>query len=170
MKNYKYNILNYWNDQDDLYVHYEVEDIENNITSNVIGYYNISDLDCNYNDFNDEEIKKSLYKLLKQHNEYEFNLARVSNLSPLLQYIYDRVCESESNMCHIDYNDWKELKEDYDFLEDDFIALKKEIVDHNLEDYITLDDNEYKICAYGCLQCQFNDDRDRSLGSDELER
>lgn len=170
MKNYKYNILNYWNDQDDLYVHYEVEDIENNITSNVIGYYNISDLDCNYNDFNDEGIKKSLYKLLKQHNGYEFNLARVSNLSPLLQYIYDRVCESESNMCHIDYNDWKELKEDYDFLEDDFITLKREIVDHNLEDYITLDDNEYKICAYGCLQCQFNDDRDRSLGSDELER
>lgn len=170
MKNYKYNILNYWNDQDDLYVHYEVEDIENNITSNVIGYYNISDLDCNYNDFNDEGIKKSLYKLLKQHNGYEFNLVRVSNLSPLLQYIYDRVCESESNMCHIDYNDWKELKEDYDFLEDDFITLKREIVDHNLEDYITLDDNEYKICAYGCLQCQFNDDRDRSLGSDELER
>ena len=170
MKNYKYNILNYWNDQDDLYVHYEVEDIENNITSNVIGYYNISDLDCNYNDFNDEEIKKSLYKLLKQHNGDEFNLARVSNLSPLLQYIYDRVCESESNMCHIDYNDWKELKEDYDFSEEDFITLKKEIVDHNLEDYITLDDNEYKICAYGCLQCQFNDDRDRSLGSDELER
>lgn len=170
MRNYKYNILNYWNDQDDLYVHYEVEDIENNITSNVIGYYNISDLDCNYNDFNDEEIKKNLYKLLKQHNGYEFNLARVSNLSPLLQYIYDRVCESESNMCHIDYNNWKELKEDYDFSEEDFITLKKEIVDHNLEDYITLDDNEYKICAYGCLQCQFNDDRDRSLGSDELER
>lgn len=170
MKNYKYNILNYWNDQDDLYVHYEVEDIENNITSNVIGYYNISDLDCNYNDFNDEEIKKSLYKLLKQHNGYEFNLARVSNLSPLLQYIYDRVCESESNMCHIDYNDWKELKEDYDFLEEDFITLKKEILDHNLENYITLDDNEYKICAYGCLQCQFNDDRNKSLGSDELER
>ena len=170
MRNYKYNILNYWNDQDDLYVHYEAEDIENNITSNVIGYYNISDLDCNYNNFNDEEIKKSLYKLLKQHNGDEFNLARVSNLSPLLQYIYDRVCESESNMCHIDYKDWKELKEDYDFSEEDFITLKKEIVDHNLEDYITFDDNEYKICAYGCLQCQFNDDRDRSLGSDELER
>ena len=82
MRNYKYNILNYWNDQDDLYVHYEVEDKENNLTANVIDYYNISDLDCNYNDFNDEEIKKSLYKLLKQHNGDEFNLARVSNLSP----------------------------------------------------------------------------------------
>lgn len=168
MSNYKYNILNYWNDEDDLYVHYEVEDKENNLTANVIDYYNISDLDCNYNDFNDEEIKKSLYKLLKQHNGYEFNLARVSNLSPLLQYIYDRVCESESNMCHIDYNDWEELKEDYDFLEEDFITLKKEILDHNLEDYITLDDNEYKICAYGCLQCQFDDDREK--GSDDLER
>ena len=31
MRNYKYNILNYWNDQDDLYVHYEVEDKENNL-------------------------------------------------------------------------------------------------------------------------------------------
>ena len=44
------------------------------------------------------------------------------------------------------------------------------VLNNNLEDYITFDDNEYKICAYGCLQCQFNDDRDRSLGSDELER
>ena len=83
-------------------------------------------------------------------------------------FFYDFVCNSESNMCHIDYNDWEELKEEKDFTEKDFETLKQEIDDYALYDYITLDDKEYKICGYGCLQTMFNDDRKK--GSDELER
>ena len=70
-------------------------------------------------------------------------------------------------MCHVDYNDWEELKEDYDFLEEDIITLKNEVKKYNLDDLITIDDNEYKIVGYGCLQTMFNDDRERT---DELER
>ena len=72
----------------------------------------------------------------------------INNLSKEeINSFYDFVCDSESNMCHIDYNDWKELKEDYEFLEDDFITLKKEIVDHNL--FIVSNDVENAL--YGTL-------------------
>ena len=165
---YKYKLLNYWNDQDDLYVNYEVENLEDYSIANVINYYNTSDIGCNYNTASEEEIENCLYKLIEDNNGLEFNMPKVSNLSPLLKYIYDQVCENESNMCHIDYNDWEELKEDYDFLEEDIATLNNEIKEYNLDDLITLDDGEYKICGYGCLQTMFNDDR--SKGSVELER
>lgn len=165
---YQYNLLNYWNDQDDLYVNYVVENLETNEKANVIDYYNTSDIDCDYNSASMEEIENSLYRLIEKNNGSEFNMPKVSELSPLLRYVYDYVCESESNMCHIDYTDWEELKEDYDFIDEDINTLNNEIKKYSLEDLITVDDGEYKICGYGCLQTMFNDDRDK--GSDELER
>ena len=165
---YQYNLLNYWNDQDDLYVNYVVEDLETNEKANVIDYYNTSDIGCDYNTSSMEVIENALYRLIEKNNGLEFNMPKVSELSPLLKYVYDRVCESESNMCHIDYNDWEELKEDYDFIDEDINTLNNEIKKYNLEDLITVDDGENKICGYGCLQTMFNDDRDK--GSDELER
>ena len=71
-------------------------------------------------------------------------------------------------MCHIDYNEWEELKEDYDILDADISTLNDEIKKYNLDDLIIVDDGKYMICGYGCLQTMFNDDRDK--GSDELER
>ena len=168
MDRYQYEILNYWNDSDDLYVDYIVEEKENKTKAHTIEYFNTSDIGCNYNTASVEEIENALYRLIEKNNGAEFNLPKVSELSPLLKYVYDFVCESESNMCHIDYNDWEELKEDYDFLEEDINTLNNEIKKYNLEDLITVDDGEYKICGYGCLQTMFNDDRDK--GSDELER
>lgn len=165
---YEYNILNYWNDQDDLYVNYIIEDKNTNEKANVIEYYDISDLDCNYNLSSDEEINNSLLSLIKQNNGLEFTIPKVSEISPLLKYLYDHVCDSESNMCHIDYNDWDDLKEDGDFTDNDINILKKEIAKYNLYDYVIMDDIEYKICCYGGLQCAFNDDRQK--GSDEHER
>ena len=61
-----------------------------------------------------------------------------------------------------------ELKEEQDFTDEDFETLNQEVDDYALYDYITLDDGEYKICGYGCLQTMFNDDRRKE--SDELER
>ena len=168
MDRYKYNILNYWNDADDLYVNYIVEDTQTKQTANAIDIYNTSDLSCDYNISSEEEIEKSLKKLLKENEGIEFKLPKASELSPLLQYIYDFICESDSNMCHIDYNDWEELKEEHDFIEEDINTLKKEIEKYNLYDYIIVDDGEYKICGYGGLQCFVNDDREKD--SDELER
>ena len=164
----KYKILNYWNDQDDLYVNYIIKNLETGDQANVINYYDVSDLDCNYNMASMEEIENSLYRLIEQGKGKELTLPKVSKLSPLLKYVYDFVCESESNMCHIDYNDWEELKEEQDFTDEDFETLNQEVDDYALYDYITLDDGEYKICGYGCFQTMFNDDRRKE--SDELER
>lgn len=164
----KYKILNYWNDQDDLYVNYIIKNLETGDQANVINYYDVSDLDCNYNMASMEEIENSLYRLIEQGKGKELTLPKVSKLSPLLKYVYDFVCESESNMCHIDYNDWEELKEEQDFTDEDFETLNQEVDDYALYDYITLDDGEYKKCGYGCLQTMFNDDRRKE--SDELER
>lgn len=165
---YKYKILNYWNFQDDLYVNYEVEDLENNDKANVINYYNTSDLDCNYNTASEEEITNSLYRLIERDDGIEFKMPKVSDLSPLLQYVYDWVCQSESDMCHIDYDDWEEIKEDHDFSEEDIKVLYEELEKYHLDDVLTICDGEYKICGYGCLQTKFNDDR--AKGSEELER
>lgn len=165
---YQYNLLNYWNNQDDLYVNYVVEDLETNEKANVIDYYNTSDIGCDYKTSSIEVIENALYRLIEKNNGSKFNMPKVSKLSPLLKYVYDHVCESESNMCHIDYTDWEELKEDYDFIDEDVNTLNNEIKKYNLDDLIIIDDGEYKICGYGCLQTMFNDDRDK--GSDELER
>ena len=53
----KYKILNYWNDQDDLYVNYIIKNLETGDQANVINYYDVSDLDCNYNMASMEEIE-----------------------------------------------------------------------------------------------------------------
>lgn len=164
---YEYEILNYWNDSDDLYVNYLVLNKETNEKANCIEYYNTSDIGCDYNTSTESRIEECLNLLLVEHDGLEFKYPKVSEISPLLKYVYDCVCESESNMCHVDYNDWEELKEDYDFLEEDIITLKNEVKKYNLDDLITIDDNEYKIVGYGCLQTMFNDDRERT---DELER
>ena len=51
---YKYKLLNYWNDQDNLYVNYLVEDLDNNDKANVINYFNTSDIGCDYNTASEE--------------------------------------------------------------------------------------------------------------------
>ena len=165
---YKYEILNYWNDSDDLYVNYAVSNDEKSLKANAISYYNVSDIGCDYNNSSPEEIEKCLLELIKQNNGCELDLPKVSELSSLLKYVYSFVCESESNMCHITDDDWNELVDEYEYTEEDFEDLKKEIKKYNLEDYITIEEDEYKICAYGGIQCCFNDDTMNR--SDELER
>ena len=165
---YQYKLLNYWNDQDDLYVNYTVKNLETNEIANCIDYHNTSDIGCDYNTASEEVIENHLYRLIEKNNGLEFNMPKVSELSPLLKYVYDYVCESESNMCHIDHNEWGEIKEELDLTENDIDNLIKEIEKYRLEFCLTIDEGEYKICGYGSLQTMFNDDRDK--GSDELER
>lgn len=156
---YQYEILNYWNSQDDLYVNYSVENLETNEKANVISYYNTSDIGCDYNGASVEDIENTLLKLIENNNGIEFKMHKTSELSPMLQYLYDCTCENESNMCHVDYNEWADLKDEIGFNEEDINTLKEEIDKYNLNDYIVVDDGEYKICCYGGLQCCFNDDR-----------
>lgn len=165
---YNYEILNYWNDSDDLYVNYIIEDVKHNKKANVINYYNTADLDCDYNISSNEEIKLALLKLIKENNGIEFNLPKVSEISSLLKYVYDLVCESESNMCHITNEEWLEVAEENNFNDLDIESLLEEIKKYNINDYIAINVDGYKICGYGCLQCCFNDDRIER--TDELER
>ena len=146
----KYKILNYWNDQDDLYVNYIIKNLETGDQANVINYYDVSDLDCNYNMASMEEIENSLYRLIEQGKGKELTLPKVSKLSPLLKYVYDFVCESESNMCHIDYNDWEELKEEQDFTDEDFETLNQEVDDYAWVDYRTLEVGVSLRGGFGC--------------------
>ena len=165
---YDYKIQNQWEDDYTLYVNYIVKDNNTMEEANVIEDVPICDLQFSIGKCSKEELEDKLLELVKKNNGLEFTLPKVSELSPLLQYIYDFVCESESNMCHIDYVDWEQLKEEQNFLEEDVNLLKKEIKKYYLSDYITLEDNEYKICGYGGLQSCFNDDRNK--GSVEFER
>lgn len=166
MCKYNYKILNYWKDLDDLYVNYVVEDAGS--IANAITSYKIYEISNNYNELTSKEVNNQLLELIRNNNGVEFTFPKVSEISPLLRYIYDFVCESESNMCHIDYNDWEELKEENNFSNEDIDYLSKEIKKYNLGDYITIAEDEYKICGYGGLQCCFNDDREK--GNIELQR
>ena len=163
----EYKILNYWNDSDDLYVDYIVINKDEDKKAHCIEYFNTSDINCDYNSSSSSLIEENLLKLLTEHNGFEFNMPKISEASELLKYVYDFVCESESNMCHIDDNDWNELKEEYNFTDEDIKSLVEEINNFHLEDLLTIDENGYKICGYGILQTMFNDDRERT---DVLER
>ena len=86
------------------------------------------------------------------------SLPKISKCSKLLQEIYDFVCESDSSMCHITDEDWKEMYSDR-YNDNDIEKLKEEIKRYKLEDIIGLNESEYKIIGYGNLETKFNDDR-----------
>ena len=159
MEKYSYELLNYWNSEDDLYINYVVTNNATDEKANVVMYSNTSDIGCDYNNANEKELHNCLYKLISQGNGNDFKLPKVSELSPLLKDIYDNVCENDSNMCHITNDEWNAFCNDYGYSEKYFKLLKKEVKKYHLEDVLTLDDGEYKICGYGNLQCCFNDDR-----------
>ena len=170
---YEYELLNYWNDNNDLYVNYIVSDINNNQKVNSIAYYNTSDIDINNDEYDEArqlEIRQRLLNLLKQNKGIEFKLPKISEASPLLCYIYDTVWDSDSNMCHIDFIDWDDLQKEEMFTAEDFNTLIEEIKKYKLEDYITINVDGYKICGYGGLQCMFNDDRKFRERTDSIER
>ena len=83
-------------------------------------------------------------------------LPKLSKCSKLLKTIYNEVCESESSMCYISYEDWSELYSSK-FDSKDIEKLKEEIKKYKLEDVIEIED-EYKILGYTDLMTRFNDD------------
>lgn len=146
--------------------------------SNVIARFSLYEIENLQNPNN--EIKT----LIKDEWEKYVYLPKISNCSKLLQEIYDTVCNSDSKMCHIDFNDWKEqyadryTKEDLDVLYDEIKKYKLEdIVDLNDMEYLLKDGYstkeelkdykpEYKIVGYGDLETCFNDDRNLSRSRD----
>lgn len=93
------------------------------------------------------------------------SLPKISKCSKLLQDIYDTVCQSDSKMCHITDDDWKELYSD-EYSDKDIEELKKEVKELGIDKVITFNDAEYKIIGWGDLEMSFNDDRNISIDKD----
>lgn len=107
---------------------------------------------------NENSIEKAFKTLIYKEFERYIKLPRISKVSKLLQEIYDNVCTSDSSMCHITDDDWRELYSDrYD--DNDIEQLKEEIKKYGLNDVVTFNDGEYKIVGYGNLETSFNDER-----------
>ena len=110
-------------------------------------------------ELNEELIKASFEYLINNDFEKYLELPKISETSKLLQEIYDRVCDSDASMCHVDSIDWMNWKETYDFKDEDIEILKREISKYKLNEIIGINDCGYKIVGYGNLQFAFNDDR-----------
>ncbi len=157
-------ILNIWvNDYDELYckaILYQngkkLANINTSFCDTELEYSNDKkDLEMNY-----ELIEQTFKNKIYNNFDYYIRLPKISNYSKILQTIYDIVCESNSNMCHITDEEFKEYyAEDYD---KDFEILEKEIEELGLENTIELG-GEYKIASYGGLETMFNDDRNLKL-------
>ncbi len=87
------------------------------------------------------------------------SLPKIGYLNPLLQYVYDTVCESDSNMCYIDYDEWEEVKKENDFGDGDLDYLTVQGEELGLKDFIEIDNGEYRVLGYMNLVLQFNDNR-----------
>ena len=109
--------------------------------------------------FNEKIMKKSFKSLiLNKFNSY-IELPKIRECSDLLQEVFDSVCSSESGMCHIDYNDWKDYYTEK-YTDKDLEVLNEEIQKYRLEDVIEVDNGEYQILGYSNLQFMFNDTKE----------
>ncbi len=176
--NIKIKLLNVWkSDFDDMRCNATLS-INGKEKANFIARFSLYEIENLQNPNN--EIKT----LIKDEWEKYVYLPKISKCSKLLQEIYDTVCNSDSKMCHIDFNDWQEqyadryTKEDLDKLYDEIKKYKLEdIVDLNDMEYLLKDGYstkeelknykpEYKIVGYGDLETCFNDDRNLSRSRD----
>lgn len=146
--------------------------------SNIIARFNLYEIE------NLQHPNNEIKNLIKDEWEKYVYLPKISKCSKLLQEIYDTVCNSDSKMCHIDFNDWKEQYAD-EYTKEDLDVLYDEIKKYKLEDIVDLNDMEYllkdgystkeelkdykpeyKIVGYGDLETCFNDDRNLSRSRD----
>jgi len=146
--------------------------------SNIIARFNLYEIE------NLQHPNNEIKTLIKDEWEKYVYLPKISKCSKLLQEIYDTVCNSDSKMCHIDFNDWKEQYAD-EYTKEDLDVLYGEIKKYGLEDIVDLNDMEYllkdgystkeelknykpeyKIVGYGDLETCFNDDRNLSRSRD----
>lgn len=165
----KVEILNTWvTDYDDIACN-AILYKDGKKVANIIESYDESTIRYVYGDqysaLSKELIENSFETLINDDFDRFADLPKISDCSKLLVDIYDTVCDSDSSMCHIDENDWKEQYLD-DYSEEDIEQLQKEIIKFNLQDVIGIDDGEYKIIGYSDLQMRFNDDRNFKLESE----
>lgn len=130
--------------------------------ANIITSFDEGEIRYNYGgkdtELDEEYAKETIKNLIYDDFDKYLKLPKLSKCSKLLQSLYDDICSSDSDMCHIDYDDWKNYYQE-DYSEEDIKILKDEIKEYKLENVIEVDNGEYKILCYGDLETEFNDDR-----------
>lgn len=127
--------------------------------------YNNGDTDT---ELDEEYVRETVKNLIYQDFDRYLELPKISNCSMLLQSLFADICSSDSEMVHIDYQDWEESYQD-DYTENDIDVLKEEIKKYKLENLIEVDNGEYKILCYGDLITSFNDDKHLEEYSEGME-
>ena len=147
--NKRYDILNYWFDDGQIYVDYLVcNDYTNEIAHSCV-YLNKNEIDSTEKN----NIEMQLENYLKKLKVDEFNLPKTSELNDVTYNIYKDLCDSDNNMIYI------VGKEDFDFYnidDDNYKLLLNDINKYNLTNYFDISKDE--IVVYGGLMCCFNDD------------
>ncbi len=108
--------------------------------------------------FNDNDVKEVFKKHFYENFDKYIRLPKISKCSKLMQDVYDSVCISDSSMCYITEEDWKNFYSG-EYSKKDFENFKIEIKKYDLQNVIGIDDMEYKILGYSDLELKFNDDR-----------
>lgn len=98
------------------------------------------------------EIENAISIIALKDFENLKRLPRISKFSPLMQIIYDNICESDSEMCFIE-------EEDEFCTMEDIEKLKEEVKEFGLENYITFNEDDCLVTGYSGLVLQFIDDR-----------
>lgn len=164
-KSYLVNVAYYWKDEESDYDEYratvEIGEGEKIYGTTVVNYTekDIRNLVGKLNEvLKPDEIKNAIAILVLRDFDNYATLPTISKVSDLLKEIYDSIRQSESGMCFITYDDWKECFAE-DYTNDDIEVLKAEIKKYGLEDYITFDDGDCKIMGFTDLETAFIDDR-----------
>jgi len=165
----KVEIKNYWmRDFGDIAVNAVLYQGDNEI-ANIIDSFDETDIRYKYGDKDTELDQEYTNEMIKNliYDDFDryLKLPKISECSKLLKNLYDDICSSDSDMCHIDYQDWEDCYKD-EYSDQDIKILRDEIKKYKLENVIEVDTGEYKILCYGDLESEFNDDR--NLNSFEI--
>lgn len=98
MTDYRYELLNYWNDNNDLYVDYIITNNKTLEEAHACILLNANDIDEYEARTN---IDDDLIKMISKRNGLEFTLHKTSELNKVTYDIFKDLCNSENNMIYI---------------------------------------------------------------------
>lgn len=125
---------------------------------------------CDIDYANNKMFYNNYHSLEKFFEDYIYSnfdsylkLPKISKCSKLLQEIFKMASTTDLCMWSISEDEWNSYYQEYS--EKDIKTLEKEIEKYNLENVLTLNEDGYKIFAYGYLQTKFIiDDKQKEKG------
>ena len=100
-----------------------------------------------------QNVEEFFEEFIYSNYDLYLKLPQIDNCSKLLQDIYSTVETSESCMCWISEDEWNSYYNEYN--DKDLNKLEKEIKKYKLKNVLTINEDGYKIIAYGDLQTKF---------------